>query len=293
MADLTGPPLPPGRPVRLPGRGTTFVREIAGPPGAETIVLLHGLGATADLNWFRCYGAVGREYRVIALDHRGHGRGLRSRRAFRLADCADDVAALAEVLGIDRLTAVGYSMGGPIAQLLWRRHRDLVAGLVLCATSRSFTRQRPTDRVLMSSLIGLSAAARLTPAPLRAYVTTLVGGRLGDDPMGQWAMRQIRRHDQSAVLQAAYAISRYDSRSWIGEVDVPTAVVATMQDRLVPAWRQVKLAQAIPDATIHRIPADHGACVMQTRLFVPALLEGCASVTRPSRSTASRGTATS
>ena len=285
-----GPPLPPGRHVDLPGRGRTFIREIAGPPGAPTLVLLHGLGATADLNWFTCYSALGRRYRVISIDHRGHGRGLRSRRPFRLADCADDVAALAEELGLSQIIPVGYSMGGPIAQLLWRRHRDLVAGLVLCATSRSFSRQRPTDRVLMSSLLGLSAAARIVPPPLRAYVVTLVGGQFGNDPMGRWAMRQIRRHDQAAVLQAAWAIGSYDSRRWITEVDVPTAVVATMQDRLVPPWRQVKLAQAIPDASIHRIAADHGACVMQTRLFIPALLEACDSVTSRLRTTASRGT---
>ena len=286
----TGPPLPPGRHVDLPGRGRTFIREVAGPAGAPTIVLLHGLGATADLNWFTCYGALGRRYRVISIDHRGHGRGLRSRRPFRLADCADDVAALAEELGISQIIPVGYSMGGPIAQLLWRRHRELVGGLVLCATSRSFSRQRPTDRVLMSSLLGLSAVARVVPPPLRAYVMTLIGGQLGSDPMGRWAMRQIRRHDQAAVLQAAWAIGSYDSRRWITEVDVPTAVVATMQDRLVAPWRQVKLAQAIPDATIHRIAADHGACVMQTRLFIPALLEACDSVTSRLRSTASRGT---
>ena len=54
---------------------------------------------------------------------------------FRLADCADDAAALLDVLGIDQAIVVGYSMGGPIAQLLWHRHPEKVAGLVLCATS--------------------------------------------------------------------------------------------------------------------------------------------------------------
>ena len=36
------------------------------------------------------------------------------------------------------VVVVGYSMGGPVAQLLWQRHPDLVAGLVLCATSDRF-----------------------------------------------------------------------------------------------------------------------------------------------------------
>src|SRR5438105_10735 len=103
--------LPPGRTIALPGRGSTFVREVAGPPGAPALLLLHGLTANADLNWFACFEPLGREFRVVALDQRGHGGGIRTRR-FRLEDCADDAAALADVLGIPRFIPVGYSMGG-------------------------------------------------------------------------------------------------------------------------------------------------------------------------------------
>ena len=57
-----------------------MVRELAGPPGAPTVVLLHGWTATCDLNFFYCYEALGRRFRVLAFDHRGHGDGLRTRR---------------------------------------------------------------------------------------------------------------------------------------------------------------------------------------------------------------------
>jgi pimeloyl-ACP methyl ester carboxylesterase len=79
--------------MELPGRGTTFVRSLPGPPGAPTLVLLHGWTASADLNWFRCYEPLGEQYRVLALDHRGHGKGIRSKKTFRLEDCADDAVA--------------------------------------------------------------------------------------------------------------------------------------------------------------------------------------------------------
>src|SRR5438105_8295167 len=108
------PPLPPGRHVELPGRGTTFIREV-GPPDAPALFLLHGLSASADLNWFASFNSLARPYRVVALDQRGHGRGIRLRgRTFRLEDCADDVAALADVLGIEDIIPVGYSMGGAV-----------------------------------------------------------------------------------------------------------------------------------------------------------------------------------
>ena len=59
--------------------------------------------------------------------------------AFRLADCADDLAALLDVLATGPVLVAGYSMGGPVAQLLSRRHPERVAGLVLCATAPRFS----------------------------------------------------------------------------------------------------------------------------------------------------------
>src|SRR5271166_4020190 len=66
-----GPAVPLGRRIRLAGRGTTFVREIAGPPGAPTLVLLHGFMASGGLNWFRTFDALSREFHVVAPDLRG------------------------------------------------------------------------------------------------------------------------------------------------------------------------------------------------------------------------------
>ena len=166
--------IPMGRRVELPGRGTTFVREVEGPPGAPTLILLHGWIASGGINWFQVFEPLGRQFRVIAPDLRGHGRGLRTNRRFRLADCADDVAALMDVLGIDEAIMVGYSMGGPVAQLLWHRHRDKVAGLVLCATSATF-RGTPREWVLSRLATGGSLVAATPPfQPVLAAATTVM-----------------------------------------------------------------------------------------------------------------------
>src|SRR4051812_23104320 len=71
------PWLPPGRDVEIPGVGTTHVRDSGGPPGAPAVLLLHGWAVTADLNFFTVYPSLAEQYRVISLDHRGHGRGIR------------------------------------------------------------------------------------------------------------------------------------------------------------------------------------------------------------------------
>lgn len=281
MASVPPPlPLPDGRTVDLPGLGETFVREAPGPPGAPALLLLHGWTVTADLNWFACYGPLAERFRILAFDHRGHGQGIRSWRPFRLEDCADDAAALAAHLGIDRLVPVGYSMGGPVAQLLWRRHPDLVAGLVLCATASSFASPDARSRVFFSGLLGLSVAARLAPQHVTRQVTdNLIRRRLEGVALADWGQSEMERGDPAAVLEAGWAIGRFRSDDWLGEVDVPTAVVVTTRDQVVGPSRQRALAGAIPGAHLLEVDGDHGCCVTDPDRFVPALLAACTDVT--------------
>jgi pimeloyl-ACP methyl ester carboxylesterase len=281
------PRLPPGRHIELPGRGTTFIRETGPDTGrGPTIILLHGLSASADLNWFTCYSALAANYRVVALDQRGHGRGIRLRgKRFRLADCADDVAALADVLGIDRFVPVGYSMGGVVAQLVAHRHGPRVSGLVLCATSGSFASARTANRFAFAALGGMSTAMRFTPPVVRRQVvSSLLNSRAEDGTIARWARAELLRNDPAAVMQAAIALGRFHSREWLGDLRLPAAVVVTTADRLVRPARQYRLAESIAGATVHTVAGDHGVVVAAPRLFVPVLLDALRSVTSPARS---------
>ena len=276
-----GPDLPLGRRVELPGRGTTFVREVEGPPGAPTVVLLHGLVASGGLNWFQAFGPLGEHFHVVALDHRGHGRGLRTRKRFRLADCADDVAALMDELGVASAIVVGYSMGGPIAQLLWRRHPEKVDGLVLCATSDRFVPGRREQLVFVTAMGAAAGTTRLGQALTRLPVSVVqrqipAGVRARPESFRPWARAEMRRHDWRMVAEAAGAIGTYDASGWIGEVDVPTAVLVTTEDKAVPPTEQARLLVGIPSATFHRIDDGHVVC-SQPR-FGPRLTEVVRSV---------------
>jgi pimeloyl-ACP methyl ester carboxylesterase len=277
-APITDATVPPGRLIDLPGRGTAFALDIEGPPGAPTFFLIHGLVASTYLNWFPAFAGLASRYRIVAMDLRGHGRGipLGSRR-FRLADCADDAVAVADALGVDHFVPVGYSLGGPVAQLVWRRHRARVDGLVLAATSRNFM-GTTQERLFFQSLVGLAAGAQLSsllpwvhegPAP----TLPTPSGR-----MSSFALAELRRTSPNAVLQAMSAMGRFSSHEWIGGIDVPTAVVVTSKDRAIGAARQMRLAESIPGATVHEAAAGHAGCVLGADAFVPALLEACRSV---------------
>ena len=284
MAVAGLPRLPPGRDVALPGRGITFVRELPGPPGAPTILLLHGWTASADLNWFTCFAPLARHYRVLAMDHRGHGRGIRSRSRFRLADCADDAAALIDQLGTGPVIAVGYSMGGPVAQLLWYRHPDKVAGLVLCATTHQFSSNTREARAFLSGLQMMARVARLTPdVVLQSLSRRVLSARVMDGPLSEWVRHEVARGNPRSLLEAGTAIGRYDAGPWIGSIDAPTAVVLTEHDNVVAPGRQRRMAAAIPGAEVFPVPGDHSVCATDARRFVPALLGALHSVSRRAR----------
>jgi 3-oxoadipate enol-lactonase len=281
--------MPRTRLVDLPGRGTTRVWECVGPPGAETLMLIHGVAGTTELNWGMVFAPLGRHFRVVAADLRGHGDGIRLRSRFRLEDCADDIAALAAVLDIGRFAAVGYSMGGMVAQLLYRRHAALVSGLVLCSTAGNARGSR-VEQLAALAMPTVAAALRWNPL-LHLMGAEFVGmallGRIDDPATSRWARAQLRRTTLATVVSATDAVCEFSSDSWISRVDVPTAVVITTRDRVVPPGRQAALARAVPDASVHCVDADHGACVNAPHLFAPALLEACWSVA-PARGTALR-----
>jgi len=278
-ADFT---LPPGRRVVLPGRGRTFVREMEGPSGAPTVLLVHGWLASSAMNWYRAYEPLSEHFRVVAPDLRGHGRGIRSSAPFSLIDCADDLAALVDTLDCGPVIAVGYSMGGPVTQLLCRRHPDMVAGLVQCSTTHLLARGR-RQRLLFGSLFNYAAGV--------ARVTRLAGvGRHGvklfpgsgepEPPAGtsSWILDEMRRHDARLILEAANAGSYYDATTWIGDIDVAAAVLATRDDRALPIDAQLEMASALPRAKVWQIGGDHLSVTDPS--YGAVLVEACRDVAR-------------
>jgi len=274
------PVVPPGRYVRVRNGDRFFLRELPGPTGAPLLVLLHGWGATAGLNWFRVFEPLARHFHVVAPDLRGHGRGPRGWRRFRLEQCAEDVAALMQELGGSPAIVAGYSMGGPVAQLLWKQHAPLVSGLVLCATGDRLISGVAERLVLRSFSAALAGATRLGGAPV-AVPRWMARNILPDTGLGQaradpgWAAREARRHDLRLVLEAGWAISHYDATSWTRAISVPTAVIVTEKDRLVAASTQRALAGRVPQGRIFTLEEGHLACASPAfaEPFVAACLD--------------------
>jgi len=280
------PPLPPhqmlpARTLNVAASGELFFRDSGG--DGPAVVLLHGWTVSADLNWHAAYGPlVDAGYRVLAIDHRGHGRGLRTMAPFRLVDCAADAAGLVRELGVAPAIFVGYSMGGTIAQLIARDHREVAAAVVLSATSQHF---QDSDTAKIWNWMGV-AGLMLSLAPRAAW---RAGFRQAKIPLSErtaWWLSELMRNSGRDIAEAGRELGRFDSRPWLGAVSVPAASVITTADRSVAPRKQRELAAAI-GGPVFETAIDHLEVTARAGEYNPALLQALAilSAREPAEST--------
>lgn len=92
-------------------------------------MLTHGLASNARLWDGVARRLAARGHLVVSVDQRGHGRSSKPDDGYDVANCADDLALLIDVLGIDRPAAAGQSWGGNVVLELGHRHPDAVAAI--------------------------------------------------------------------------------------------------------------------------------------------------------------------
>ncbi|WP_372434522.1 alpha/beta fold hydrolase [Gordonia hydrophobica] len=265
--------LPTGCRLDLPGRGQTFITD-SGKADGPVVFLLHSVSTTGLLCWYPVIPLLERDFRVITMDHRLHGRGITSD-TFTLDECADDVVAVADALGIDSFIAAGFSMGGGIAQLAWQRHADRVSGLVLCSTGPYFSSIEP-DRLLLEQRIAraLTVVDKVLPSP-----SDRVLDNSSSHPV-KWGLAQMASTPLGLQGVFAEAMANFDSRDWLGDITAPTAVVVSTHDKIVQPERQQLLVDGIPGAERFDVAGGHACCVVGAEKFIPEFTAAVRSVSR-------------
>ncbi len=116
---------------RVPGSDGLSLHLLEWSREGVPLLLLHGFGNEAHI-WDDFAPEVASAYRVLALDHRGHGDSDRdSERRYGYDALVRDVEAVTAHLDIERLVLVGHSMGGRTALRFAGAHPDRLAGLVI------------------------------------------------------------------------------------------------------------------------------------------------------------------
>lgn len=244
----------------------------AGGADAATVVLVHGWLMAVPC-WHRQLADLprrldGREVRLLAYDHRGHGRSAPTPSALAtVPQLADDLAALlADRAPRGPLVLVGHSMGGMTLMSLAERHprllADRVAGVVLMSTSpgrlheATFrlgrTSSRAVHRLLPRALDLQQSAARrgLDPVPsglVRTVVRRTAFGR-GAHPDDVALVARLVDDTSAAAAAAFYrALGRHEGRPGLRALArVPTLVMTGDADGLCPTAHSDAMAGALP-----------------------------------------------
>jgi pimeloyl-ACP methyl ester carboxylesterase len=253
---------PQEHPWRLTGRTVfigdeEFVVRDVGDGGAVPVLLIHGLAGSSLSEWYQIGQKLAAGRRVVMVDQRNHGLSPHGVDRYEIEDVADDYVAVLDALGIGQVDVVGYSMGGTIAQAMAHRHPGRVRRLVLVATFAAHVgalrRVRQIGAVLGRGWERLTGVG--TPEVRFEY---LVRTGAVSNEHARWLWEETHRRTPEGGAQATLAMLRFDSRPWLGRLELPVMVVIPGHDLLVPpAWQYEMASMAHAERVVELPEAGH------------------------------------
>ncbi|MED5812255.1 alpha/beta hydrolase [Mycolicibacterium sp. 050232] len=298
------PQLPPGRAVEVRAAdGVHLHAEVFGPEDGYPIVLAHGITCAIGV-WAHQIADLAADYRVIAYDHRGHGRSEapRGRHRYSLNHLAADLDAVldATLHPGERAIIAGHSMGG-IAITSWSQRYP--ARVTARADAVALINTTTGDLLQDVNLLRV-------PAPLASTRVRAAGTAIRTFG-GAWVPRIIERPNKRFVAHLAVG---HDAEPWVGEfvyrlfvdtpaagrggwartlvnglgsqhisvrnLSVPTLVIGSAKDRLLPIGASRRIAADVPNLSAFvEMPGGHCAileCPSQVNAKLRALAESVA-----------------
>lgn len=210
----------------------------------EPLVLLHG-GLGIGRDWRLIFPTDPPGYRVIVPDLRGHGRSTMPAGGFTFKACADDIRTLLDSLHIDRIKAIGLSMGAKTLLHLASTHAARVESMVLVSATPYFPDSLRTAALAYTreSFEQLSEADRTMLRSRHVH---------GDAQI-------LKLYEMTRSFAASYDDMAFTAAT-LGTISAPTLIVHGDRDRLYPVELAVELFRGIPRSALWVIPGGgHGA----------------------------------
>jgi pimeloyl-ACP methyl ester carboxylesterase len=224
--------------ARINGIDLFYAVHGDGPP----LVLLHGgFGIGADFELVFDFATLGGEYRLIVPDLRGHGRSTNPSGVLRVADCARDVLALLDVVGVRRCKVIALSLGAKTMLHVATLAPERIEAMVLVAATPYFPEQ--ARRIMAAVADDNHSEAEWAEARRRH--------RHGDEQIR--ALWRMPRQLAADPADLAFTPPR------LAAITARTLVVNGDRDPLYPVELAVELYRAIPDAALWIVPeSGHG-----------------------------------
>jgi 3-oxoadipate enol-lactonase len=236
--------------------------------GRLPVLLIHGLGGDHRFWLYQVPALCGR-FPVLLVDLRGHGASTKPAGDFTIADMAQDLVRLLRALGVERVHAVGSSLGGLVAQQLALDHPFATASLVLAGTFC----------VIPDDLAGAARAALqlIEENDMAAIASARITNAFSDavDPVVRgYFIDRVAGNDPPTYRRAARAAFAFSACDRLAELELPALVVVGEEDRVTPPALAETLAARIRGARLAPIAgAGHICNVDQPEAFNRILLD--------------------
>ena len=238
------------RHIDVAGRRVAYEQTGDGP----NVVLLHG--AVTDLrSWGDVVDMLSTAFHVTAFDAPGCGGSDDPEDTWRMDDYADSVAGLLGALQLGRAHLVGHSWGSSLALATYLRHPGAARSLVLAGAYAGWSGSLTPDAVAQRLAFAHDVADRLEAGA--GWDPTSMPGLFSDRISAAWRARLLETMHAiraSGTRTMATALAACDLRPALGEVTVPTLLLAGDRDERSSLAVAEALQAAIPRSTLTVLP---------------------------------------
>lgn len=204
--------------------------------GTEVLVMLHGWPGNSQ-KWEPLAGFLSDKFMIYALDHAGWGE-TKLKKAYTLADYAEDVQSFLQFMKIENPVFVGHSFGGRVAIKLLSMHPQSAKKLILVASAGI---ERKSSKVRILNLV-----SRFAPTPLKNILHRFFAAKDYRELSGD--MRQTFLNVISENLEEL-----------LPKIKVPTLLIWGDQDHTTPLWQGKLMHRLIPNSRLAVISGgNHG-----------------------------------
>jgi 3-oxoadipate enol-lactonase len=238
-----------------------------GPANRPVLLFSNSLGTDLSM-WDAQIPELSRHFRLLRYDARGHGESSLPPGPCTLAQLGEDVVALLDALGLDRVHFCGLSMGGAIGQWLGIHHPDRLHKLVLANTAAKFG--QPENWTARIEQVRKGGIQSLLPGLLDRWVTA---DYQAAEPETVARIREmLLATPTDGYCACCEALRDFDQRALVDSIAAPTLVIAGSNDMATPQALSEFLAGAIPGARFVSLPTAHLSNIEASSAFTAAVL---------------------
>ncbi len=241
--------------------------------GKEPLLVIAGLGCDVSL-WTAVLDKLSQHFKVIIFDNRDVGRTDYVSAEYTIDDMADDTVRLIRKLGYEKVSILGHSMGGTIAQTIAYRYPEVVDKLIICNSLVKV----PT---ISQTALGFAGKIRQFTTDTSLQIQAIAPWVYSDDYLHfdnslEQLSELMRKYPfpqrPDGYLRQLNALNKFDSNGFLHQIKHMTLVIAGLHDLLAPLNQSQTMVDHIPNSQLVVLPGSHVPVIEIPPLFTKTVV---------------------